>query len=149
MPERTPYAGIKEIAFACDLNCLKGDSKLSKLKEIANTFKAHVQVVHVKKVKDYLGEPGEGQKGLNLENIFKGISHTYRDLTDEHVLDGIERGIRESNADLLVMVPKHTGFWNMIFNRSKTCKMAKQTHLLLLALPFVEKRKEPLPSTAR
>ena len=146
VPDRTPFAGIKEIAFACDLNSLNGESRLSLLKETAIIFKAHIQVVYVKKVRDYLADSAEGRKGLNLENIFDGISHTYRDQTDEHVLDGIEKGIRESNADLLVMVPKNTGFWNMIFNRSKTCKMAKQTHVPLLALPSVERKKEAIPS---
>lgn len=145
IPYGTLFTGIKEIAFACDINCLSPDSKLTLLKDFATTFRSRIQVVQVKKVKDPIGEQQNVKKGPKLEDIFKGIEHTYRDLTEEHILDGIERGVRESNADLLVMVPKHTGFWNMIFNRSKTCKMAKKTHVPLLALPAVEGKKEPSP----
>lgn len=142
VPEGTSFTGIKEIAFACDYHGLQQDQKLPLLKDFAEALKARVQVLHVEKVREPLAVPKQTkeQNLPDMENILAGIPHTYRDLTDEHILDGIERGVRESNADLLVMIPKHTGFWNMIFNRSKTRKMAKKTHVPLLALPLAEKK---------
>lgn len=147
VPEGTPSTGIKEIAFACDYQGLHSDQKLPLLKDLAEALKAKIQVLHVEKTKEpsTIAKHKEEAGTPDLENLLTGIPHTYRDLTDEHILDGIERGVRESNADLLVMVPKHTGFWNMIFNRSKTRKMAKKTHIPLLALPFEERIKEIPP----
>ena len=144
VPEGTPFTGIKEIAFACDYPGLPSDHKLPLLKDLSTSINANIQVLHVEKTKEptALSKQGENNCGPDLENILSGVRHSYRDLTDEHILDGIEKGVRESNADLLVMIPKHTGFWNMIFNRSRTRKMAHKTNVPLLALPLVEKQKE-------
>ena len=138
VPEEAGYKGIEKILFACDYNCLHPENKLPILKELAVTYRAEVEVLHVNKVVEPV-EAGSGsivERSVELEEILDGIHHIYRDVSDEHILNGIERGVREYGADLLVMVPHHTGFWNMIFNRSKTRKMALKTQVPLLSIPY-------------
>lgn len=137
VPEEVGYQGIGRILFACDYNCLQPENKLPLLKELALTFKAKVEVLHVKKIQEPV-EIGEGalmERASGMEHVLKGVDHLYHDLSDDHILTGIERGLHEFEADLLVMVPHHTGFWNTIFNRSKTRKMALRTHVPLLSIP--------------
>jgi nucleotide-binding universal stress UspA family protein len=65
----------------------------------------------------------------------QGISHDYIFIEEENALKGIEAGIDEFQADLLVMVPQKHGFWDTVMNRSTTRKIALHTHIPLLALP--------------
>lgn len=137
VPEEAGYKGIERILFACDTHCLAPENRLPLLREMAQIFRAKVEVLQVHK----LGAPAEvaevnefaGPSGM--EEILDGVVHDYRDISDDHILGGIDRGVREFEADMLVMVPHHTGFWNTLFNRSKTRKMAMLTEVPLLSIP--------------
>ena len=137
IPEEVSFQGIERILFACDNNCIRPENKLPILKDIALTFQAEVEVLHVNKVKEPIEveEAVHHEKPSGLEEILKGVGHVYRDVTDEHVLSGIEKGVRSYQADILVMIPNHTGFWDSLFNRSKTRKMALTTNVPLLSIP--------------
>ena len=54
---------------------------------------------------------------------------------EELVVDGIEREIRETKADLLVMVPHKLNFWESLFHQSTTRSMALRAHIPILVLP--------------
>lgn len=137
IPEEVSFNGIERILFACDNNCIKPENKLPILKDIALTFHAEVEVLHVYKVKEPIEveEATHHEKPSGLEEILKGVGHVYRDITDDHVLSGIEKGVRSYQADILVMVPNHTSFWDSLFNRSKTRKMALKSNVPLLSIP--------------
>lgn len=114
------------------------ENSLQLLKEIATTYKATVEVLHVEKPKEQLvyqaAQEGQFQPG-GLEYLLDGISHFYRDITETDVVHGIERSVNEYHADLLVMVPHKKGFWNELFQKSTTRKMAFKTSCPMLCLP--------------
>jgi nucleotide-binding universal stress UspA family protein len=70
-----------------------------------------------------------------LERVLSGVQHQYTFLMEDDVVAGIARGIREDGANLLVMVPRRHGFWDIVFNRSTTRKIAYQAPVPLLVLP--------------
>jgi hypothetical protein len=59
----------------------------------------------------------------------------YKLLEVEDVISGIEKGIEQYNAHLLVMVPHRLNLWEGIMNQSVTRSMALRTQIPLLALP--------------
>ena len=138
VPEDSPIKEPSRLLFACDYKCLKSNHQLPLLKEIAQAFKARVEVLHVEKPKEQLlSQPAResGHQGPNVEGLLDGVPHFYRDLTEKDVVSGIERSIKEYEADMLVMVPHKKGFWNGLLQRSTTRKMALKTRIPLLCLP--------------
>lgn len=147
IPEGYTFNRLQRILFACDYHLLASDNKLGMLQKIAMAFQAQVQVLHVEKeagellTAAYQNDPYQTIKAdkilasVNLDAIFANIKHSYKYVEDSDVLQGIDRGIEEFGADLLVMVPHKTGFWEALLDKSNTCKMAYRTHIPLLALP--------------
>src|SRR5690606_9511999 len=110
------------------------DLTLEKLRTIASDMKADVQVLHVDKLLKKAG--ATLTTNAEIEEHFEGISHSYREIDGGSVIEGIERGITEYNADLLVMVPQKYGLWDSIVHRSKTRIMASRSKVPLLSIPF-------------
>ena len=139
IPQDASFKGIKKILFACDNSCKFGFNTLKTLKEVVADLNAEVQVLHVEKVKRMAAEPVMAGAALNtdLESSLQEINHTYRELDGCEVIKGIERGIEEFAADMLVMVPQKYGFWDSIVHKSKTCAMAARTSIPLLSLPNI------------
>lgn len=147
VPEGYTFSRLHRILFACDYHLLASDNKLELLQQIAMAFQAQVQVLHVEKeagdlvTAAYQGDPYRTIRtdkilaSVNLDTIFTNIKHSYKYVEDSDVLQGIDRGIEEFGADMLVMVPHKTGFWEALLDKSNTCKMAYRTHIPLLALP--------------
>ena len=137
VPAEAEYRDISKIVFACDYNSLSDFNQLAPLKELAYKFKAHLQVLHIeKKPALAVAGPAAGSKRSDeLEKVFSGIDHSFKDLENEDIIDGIEKGVKEFDADLLVMVPHKAGFWDNILKRSNTRKMVLRTPIPLLALP--------------
>ncbi|EMR00704.1 universal stress protein [Cesiribacter andamanensis] len=142
VPESATHQGLLRILFACKRAYLTPYHNLGILQEIARAYKADVQVLHVETQEEmHSSDKGNTQHGTpNMEQLLRGIHHTYKFIADEDVISGIERGIEESKADLLVMVPHKADFWDTILNRSHTRRLALNTTIPLLALPNQTKK---------
>lgn len=140
VPAQAQFKDIAKILFACDYNRLPAFELLKPLQELALSFKARLQILHVEKTPQLAtaGSRPEGKKGVKLEPVFRGVKHTYKEVEQEDIVEGIEKGVEEYHADMLVMVPHKPGFWDYVLNRSNTRKMALRTHIPLLALPHPE-----------
>lgn len=137
IPAKAQYRDIAKIIFACDYHRLTVDQQLQPLKELAAHYRSRLQILHVEPVPAFAIEDPvpELKKGPKLESIFRGIKHTYREVGQDDIIKGIEQGVKEYHADLLVMVPHKPNFWDYIFSMSNTRKMALRSHIPLLAIP--------------
>lgn len=134
VPEGARFQGIAKIMLASNRKDLTAPNSLSILHEFALLFKARVQVLHVENEL----EPAivdESPESPRLEKILRGVKHTYRRLREEDVVEGIEKGAEEFLADLIVMVPTKTDFWDNLFHTSNTRSMASRTRIPLLSIP--------------
>ena len=149
IPEGVSFLGFKKFLFACDYSFLPKAPQLRLLKELASMFKSEIQFLHIdnieKEPESLKQSPPEGTtKTLLLEETFNGLTHSYREIKNHSIKEGIKRGIRDFQADLLIMTPHKTGFFDFIFNRSITRKMALTTNIPLLTLPYYADSKDPL-----
>lgn len=136
VPRNVSFTGIERILFACDLNCRFSLQTLKMLNETAHMLKAQVQVLHVESVskEKKLVLEGQGQS-TDWDEHLCDVPHDCRDIDGKNVIKGIEKGISEFKADMLVMVPQRYGFWNSLIHKSKTCEMAARTNIPLLSIP--------------
>jgi nucleotide-binding universal stress UspA family protein len=142
VPEDATFRGIRRILFACDYKYLSKNSRLESIYEIASTYKAQVQILHVEKEQVFIPvhtTRHSSRHTPNMEELLTGIKHTYRFIPEDDVMEGIQKGLEEYHADLLVMVPHKPGFWESLFHPSMTKRMALHTHVPLLALPAISK----------
>lgn len=136
VPEGARFKGIAKIMLASDRNDFTIPTDLPILQELARLFKARVQVLHVENEAEPLPAGHNDDPGApRLEKILRGVKHTYRQLPQEDVIEGIEQGAEEFLADLIVMIPSKTDFWDSLFHTSNTRKMAYKTHIPLLSVP--------------
>jgi nucleotide-binding universal stress UspA family protein len=137
IPEDASFEGISKILFAFDPDCLHAANKLPLLMEVAAFFNARVQVCHVERKENPMpvNEYYAGNTAINVEGLLNNVVHLYKDIAEDDVVKGIERGIKDFSPDLLVMVPHKYGFWEGMWRKSKTSKMTRRTHIPLLALP--------------
>jgi len=134
VPLTAKYAGIKHILFACDLMRSVPIKTLAKLRQVATRLKSNVTVFYVEAIiNDLKLNP------LALDNIGKeldGVTHLYKNVKSNAVIEEIKKEIKKSNAELLVMIPKTYGFWESIIHKSKTRVMASGMNIPLLSIPI-------------
>lgn len=148
IPEDASFRGVRRILFACNYDYLMKNSKLESIYELAATYKAQVQILHVEKDEQFL--PGKDRKPIpkntpNMEALLRGVKHAYRFMREKNVLEGIDRAVEEYHADILVMVPHKASFWEALLHPSLTRKMTLHTHVPLLVLPNIKKRRATQP----
>lgn len=136
VPEEASFDGISKILFAFDPMCIYEANKLPVLMEFAVAFNAQIQVCHIESVKQpAINEAVTDNISMNVETLLNELDHSYKEITGEDVLKGIEKAIKDWNPDLLVMVPHKYSLWESIWHKSKTIKMSRKTPVPLLTLP--------------
>jgi nucleotide-binding universal stress UspA family protein len=132
VPEGAEFTGMNNILFAYDGIEMKQDIIPKKIKEIAQSFEANVEVFHVKKPTE-ASVPAEV-----LGEDLKGEKYVYKEVESRDIIKEIETEMKQINADMLIMVPRKYGFWESLIHRSKTRVMASGSDVPVLSLPVSE-----------
>lgn len=134
IPVKAKFSGIHKILFACDIMQDVPLRTLSKLKKIVLDLKSEVTVFYVdKKVDELISESNANQ---NIEKGLENVTYFYKTVNSDAVIKEIEKEIKKSNFNLLVMLPKQYGFWESIVHKSKTRVMASGLNIPLLSIPI-------------
>lgn len=134
VPEGIQFRGINRILFSWDPESLAAGNSLTLLKDLALRFHAQLQVLHIEQ-ELLLSTFTPKSRKAGLEQVLEGVEHTYRNMEEEDIADGIARGLRDFKADMLVMVPQNPGMMGAFFHESRTREMALRTRVPLLAIP--------------
>lgn len=134
IPLHAKFNGMKKILFACDLMQDIPLKTLASLREIAVKLKSEVTVFYVESKINELAEKIDPFDDIDRE--FEGITHFYKNVRSNAIIEEIRNEIKKSNADLLVMIPKKYGFWQSVVHKSKTRVMASGMDIPLLSIPI-------------
>lgn len=135
VPEGVSFRPFSHLLFACDYQYIVHEEKLKFLKEFASLFQAQIRVLHIEKPASAKTTIGKNKQHFNLEVLFSGIRHQYTYIENEDILSGIQEGVEQYQADLLVTIPKVHTFWEVLRKKSITRKLLFQTSIPLLAIP--------------
>jgi K+-sensing histidine kinase KdpD len=133
VPEEAVYAPVSKIMLATDFR-INRHTNIELLIRLALSFQSHVQVLNV-------SDQSEAEEQVKLtqlkflEDILQQVPHEYIIMSNSDITDGIKKAAAQYEPHLLVMVPQRHDFWDVLFNRSNTRKLAFQTHIPLLTLP--------------
>jgi nucleotide-binding universal stress UspA family protein len=134
VPEKAKVDKLEKIVFATDYS-LNDFENIGNILELAKPFNAEVILLHVSS-----GDLDKAYEFAAIENFKEKIAAknkydriSFKLLESRDVLDGLNFYLDEIRADLLAMSMHHRTFFQKMFNRSKTKRMAFHTHIPLLA----------------
>ena len=133
VPENHTFHGIKKIVYATDY---QEEDKLAiqQLAALAKVLNAEVEVLHVSHHDDTIDKAiYEEFKGELMSFVhYKKI--TFNRVVFNHVAQGLDEYMKETDADLLVLLNKKLNFIRSLFHRSLTQHLDKFTDYPLMIL---------------
>lgn len=132
VPENAPLRIPHQVALAADNQ--DRSAGIARLAEMAEGWGASVLVFHVDS-----GTPQEATVSLAearsaLGRVLGNLAVEYETVSNDSVEVGIEDFVRSRNADMLAMVTQRKGFFDRLFQRSKTRSLAMSATVPLLIL---------------
>jgi nucleotide-binding universal stress UspA family protein len=137
VPLSAKFENTKRVLFACDV--LHGISKLllARVKNLAVTIHAELEVLLINETIEKLKLEHDAHKILqNIDLSLEGANFYYKHEESDQVIASIKKEIERFDADLLIMVPEQHGFWDSVIHRSKTLEMASGLGIPLLSIPI-------------
>lgn len=138
--KRVKFRGLKKIAFACDYSHMDTKRTLLPLKTLARLFHSGVYVLNVLPGPEELPSIRKAVEGIKLDHLLEGLEHTFCQITDANVLQGIQHFVETQDMDMVAMVPHRHSFLQRLFNEPHTKQMAFHTDIPLLVLHEQQKQ---------
>lgn len=133
VPYTSKFNGIKKILFACGI--MKNYRVLTKINELADKVGAEIEILQIHKHLDRLPEDHIEQTET-IDEALNGITHHYKYIESNHVIQSIEDEVLKNDPDILIMIPQKYGFLKSLLHRSKTRVMASNNNVPLLSIPM-------------
>lgn len=135
VPEHAEFKSLRSVVYASDLRSLPKELKI--LIPYAEKFNATIHLVHVAPVKKNIAGLEEKMETAVQQGGYKKVVSIV--LADNDVDDAIEQYVIVNKPDLLVMFTHDPTFYEKLFDRSFTRRMAFHSKVPLLA--FKHRRK--------
>ncbi len=129
IPPGTNIKSFNHMIFASDFDLEKQESALVQLKDFADIYGTKIDVVHVQK--DSGSPAGSRDK---VKSILGDAQKEFTILKSDNVEKAITAEAEKENAEIVSVVSKNYGFFEGLFHRSLSSKLAYHTHLPLLVL---------------
>lgn len=133
VPEAAKLANVKKIAIGLELQ--KEEEKYFKsLFDLTRDLNLPYEFFHIQKEENF-GKEIEF-KGLesHLRERFPELKMEFKVLQNKDIESGLKGYLEENNEAMLVMFYKHKTFFEYLFNKSESLKMAYHTHVPLLII---------------
>ncbi|MGK0406811.1 MAG: nucleotide-binding universal stress UspA family protein [Roseivirga sp.] len=129
IPPKADLQKVERIVFASDLDPEVKELPLKRLALFAKTLGASIDIVHVQKNTSV----PNGARDF-YSSMLKEVDHDYTIINSENVEQAIIKEAAKEGADIVAAINKRYGFFEGIFHRSITSKLAYHTTLPLLVL---------------
>ncbi|GCD76872.1 universal stress protein [Thermaurantimonas aggregans] len=133
IPAGSHFSNIRKIVFGADFKSKRNGTALIQLAEIASIFNAEVVIAHV--IVNYgIDNQTVIEAKQRISEYLKGISHRFEVLSGENVEDTLLQFAAEDRADMIALMSRNYSFFESIFHKSVTTKVAYHSKLPYLAL---------------
>lgn len=133
VPGGAKYKPIEKIVFAVDLRKIAETTPVEPLKKLLHIFNAELHVINIDHESRHFSTDTPFETML-LDTLLEDFNPAYHFIDNPDVVEGIVEFAEENKADIILTIPKKHGLFEGIFKRSRTSKLAYQTHLPLLTL---------------
>ncbi len=133
VPTAVAIGPIEQIVLATDYKSVNHAESLAMLNEVAGRKAATVTLLTIKSSKEPVVLPSELSRQAVL-NALENVQTVPFDVHDDDVLRGINTYLDTHPADMLVMLPHHTGLFDVLLNKSVSRAVAYHPRVPLLTL---------------
>lgn len=130
IPLNCEFKTPEKIVLAIDKDEQLMELVYQPLVKLAEHFKAEAIVLHVAKEMD----ESDGQNYENIERYLENVPHSLITIYDEDINEGIDGFSRAYQADILGIVNQKLGFFQGMFHKSLSRKLALHTSIPLMIL---------------
>lgn len=133
VPPGTSFSSIKNVVLACDFKRVVETTPVEPLKHLLDETKAKLFVLNI----DHNNKNFNADtpfESLMLDTLLQGYNPSYHFIDNADFVAGINNFAVEKNIDLIVTIPKKHGFFESIFKRSHTKRLAFHSHIPLMVL---------------
>jgi len=115
IPHNAEFMGFKKVAIATDFNEVYDTMPLHSLTHWIDAFKPTLEIVYVNEDSKFSKENVSG--AVTLQTHFEKYNPAIRYIQSGNIADGISNYLKESRADLLIIVPKKHAFFHKSLSR--------------------------------
>jgi nucleotide-binding universal stress UspA family protein len=134
IPEEVSYHQPRTVLLATDLKDQLNSNSMEVLKQLSDQFDLALQIVNVKE-EDELWNLRETNAGLRLDKKLAKVKHDWHFSTGENVADTILEEAEKEKADWVAVAPHRMRWYEELFHRSVSRKLAFEIDRPLLILP--------------
>ncbi|MBD3637343.1 MAG: universal stress protein [Crocinitomicaceae bacterium] len=127
VPPDCQFNGFKEIVFATDGQELENTEVLAPIEKLHKQFNSEITLFSVERNGKHVDW---NHTGIKIENAH------HSSVAGNDVAEEVTKYCNEKSADLLVILPKHTGFFDRLFHRSISKELVEQAKLPILSLEY-------------
>lgn len=131
VPPRATFKPIKNIVFACDLKKVSKSTPVLPIKAFVKALGARLIILNVDDDRKRF-DPDTIEEMTHLHELWDDQKPEYHYIEHEDTVRGIMEFASQADAELVITIPKQYGFFENIFHRSMTQKLAYHSHLPLL-----------------
>lgn len=133
VPTESKFVAPQWITLATDLREIEIHT-LDVLKDIATFYKSKINIVNVSPGLE-LPDFQKSVAGIKLDRYFQELNHLFFFPDEKNVIKGMDEFMSDHQTDWIAMIPRKHGFFDRMFGKSITKKMAYHTQVPLLILP--------------
>jgi len=123
IPSSAPLAPITRIMLACELKDIEERLPVEALHKIIQAFDASLYIVNVDK-ENAIGAAGFIKEQTALHRLLGDLDPKFFYPENKDIVSGLLEFSTEHQIDLIIAVPKHSGFLEGLFHESATRKLA-------------------------
>lgn len=125
IPPEYQFNGLKKVVFATDGEELDNYDVVEPIAKLQAQFKSDVTLFSVNKEGT---ETDWSKMKVNIEKAH------YSTVESDDIAGEVTKYCQEKNVDLLVILPKHTGFFERLFHHSVSKELVEQAKMPILSL---------------
>lgn len=131
VPDDANLQGIERIVFACDLQKVTKSTPVHLLHLFAEKLKAKILILNVA-LEGKRFNPDIIPEQYKLHKLLDPLNPEYHYTEEDDIAEGILEFVAKVNAGIVITIPKSYGFFEGLFHRSVTKKLAHHTEVPLL-----------------
>lgn len=134
VPLNARFQNIHHVVFASDLKQVTQTTPVKLIKSFIHHLDARLLVLNVTEEDKNHFDPDSILEQEALHDLWDSEKATFHYTTHADIAQGITEFAEENDAQIAIIIPRQRGFFDSIFHRSISKKLALHTHIPLLLL---------------
>lgn len=134
VPDSASFTPPSKILLAVEPAYEISEPTLNQLKLITRTTGATLEIVHVESP-EHIWNVDESPAMIRMEHSLRYLKHKSTVAVNDHITEGINHAAEQASADWIAVAPRHFSWFENIFRKGITKKLAYTVDRPLFILP--------------